>query len=51
MEDVSSSFSLTNSNGTGEKDSQPFLKDIGINNIKHLIIGQLNINLLRNIFE
>ena len=33
------------------KDPQPFLKDIWINNINRLIIGQLNINSLRNKFE
>ena len=44
-------FPLTNSNGTEEKDSQSFLKDIRVNNINRLIIWQLNINSLRNKFE
>ena len=51
MEDVSFSSPLTNSNDTETKDPQSFLKDIGINNINRLIIGQLNINSLRNKFE
>ena len=51
MEDVSFSSPLTNSNDTEIKDPQSFLKDIGINNINRLIIGQLNINSLRNKFE
>ena len=33
------------------KDPQSFLKDLRINNINRLIIGQLNINSLRNKFE
>ena len=33
------------------KDPQSFLKDIRINNINRLIIGQLSINSLRNKFE
>ena len=48
MEDVSFSSPLTNSNDTEIKDPQSFLKDIRINNINRLIIGQLNINSLRN---
>ena len=51
MEDVSFSSPLTNSNDTEIKDPQSFLKDIRINNINRLIIGQLNINSLRNKFE
>ena len=51
MEDVSSSYSLTNSNDSEIKDPQSFLKDIRTNNINRLIIGQLNINSLRNKFE
>ena len=51
MEDVSFSSPLTNSNDIEIKDSQSFLKDIRINNINRLIIGQLNINSLRNKFE
>ena len=51
MEDVSSSYSLTNSNDSEIKDPQSFLKDIRRNNINRLIIGQLNINSLRNKFE
>ena len=51
MKDVSFSSSLTNSNDTPIKDPQSFLKDIRINNIKRLIIEQLNINSLRNKFE
>ena len=51
MEDVSFSSPLTNSNGTEIKDPQSFLKDIRINNINRLIIGQPNINSLRNKFE
>ena len=51
MEDVSFSSPLTNSNDTETKDPQSFLKYIGINNINRLIIGQLNINSLRNKFE
>ena len=51
IEDVSPSSPLTNSNGTEIKDPQSFLKDIRINNINRLIIGQLNINSLRNKFE
>ena len=34
-----------------EKDPHSFLKDLRINNINRLIIGQLNINALRNKFE
>ena len=41
-------FPLTNSNGTEIKDPQSFLKDIRINDINRLIIGQLIINSLRN---
>ena len=48
---ASSSSLLINSNNSEEKDSQSFLKDIRINNINRLIIGQLNINSLRNKFE
>ena len=51
MEDVSFSSPLTNSNDTEIKDPQSFLKDIGINNIIRLVIGQLSINSLRNKFE
>ena len=51
MEDVSSSSPPTYSNNTEIKDPQSFLKDIRINNINRLIIGQLNINSLRNKFE
>ena len=53
MEDVSSGSSLTNSNDTEIKDPQSFLKDslFRINNINHLIVGQLNISSLRNKFE
>ena len=51
MEDVSSSYFLTNSNDSEIKDPQSFRKDIRINNINRLIIGQLNINFLRNKFE
>ena len=51
MEDVSFSSPLTNSNITEEKDPQLFLKDIRINNINRLIIGQPNINSLRNKFQ
>ena len=50
MENVSSSSLLNNSNATEEKDAQSFLKDIRINNINRSIIGQLNINSLRNRF-
>ena len=50
MEDVSSSSPLTNSNGT-KNNPQSFLKNIKINNINRLIIGQLNINSLRSKFE
>ena len=39
MEEVSSSFPLTNANGPEEKDLQSFLKDISINNINRLSIG------------
>ena len=48
MENVSSCSPLAISNGADEKDPQSFLKDIRINNINCLIIGQLNINSLRN---
>ena len=51
MEDVSSSSPLTNSNDTEINDSQSFLKDIRTNKINRLIIGQLNINSLRNKLE
>ena len=51
MEDVSCSSPLGNSNGTEEKDPQSFLKDIRVNNINRLIIGQLQIKSLRNKFE
>ena len=51
MEYVSSSSPLSNSNDTEIKDPQSSLKDIRINNINRLIIGQLNINSLRNKFE
>ena len=51
MQDFSSSSPLINSNGTEEKDPQSFLKDIRVNNINHIIIGELNINSLRNKFE
>ena len=51
MEDVSFSSPLTNSNDTEIKDPQSFLKDIRINNINRLNIGQLNINSLRKKFE
>ena len=51
IEDVSPSSPLTNSNATEIKDPQSFLKDIRINNINRLIIGQRNINSLRNKFE
>ena len=48
---ASCSSLLINSNNSEEKDPQSFLKDIRINNINRLIIGQLNINSLRNKFE
>ena len=51
MEDVSFSSPLINSNDTEIKDPQCFLKYIRMNNINRLIIGQLNINSLRNKFE
>ena len=51
MVDVSSSPPFTNSNGTEIKDPQSFLKDIRINNVNRLIIGQLNINSLGSKFE
>ena len=51
MEDVPSSSPLTYSNNTEIKDPQSLLKDIRINNINRLNIGQLNINSLRNKFE
>ena len=51
MENVSSRSPLANSNGNEIKDSQSFLKDIRINNIKRLIIGQLNFHSLRNKLE
>ena len=51
IEDVSSSSPLSNSNGSAEKDPQPFLKDIRVNNITRFIIRQLNIDSLRNKFE
>ena len=51
MEEMSSSSPLPNSNGTEKIDPQSFLKDIRVNNIDRLIIGQLNINSLRNKFE
>ena len=51
MEDGSLSSPFTNSNDTEIKDPQSFLKDKRINNKNRLIIGQLNINFLRNKFE
>ena len=51
MEDVSFSSPVANSNDIEIKDPQSFLKDIRINNINRLFIGQLNINSLRNKFE
>ena len=48
---LSSSSPLTNSNDTEMKDPQSFLKEIRINNINHLIIGQVNINSFGNKFE
>ena len=51
MEEVSSISPLANSNDTETKDPQSFLKDIRMNNINRLIIGQLNINSLRNKFD
>ena len=48
---ASSSSLLISSNNGEEKDPQSFLKDLRINNINRLIIGQLNINSLRNKFE
>ena len=48
---LSSSSPLTNSNDTEMRDPQSFLKEIRINNINHLIIGQVNINSFRNKFE
>ena len=51
MEEISSSSPLPNSDGTEKIDPQSFLKDIRVNNIDRLIIGQLNINSLRNKFE
>ena len=51
MEDAPYSSPLTNSNNTEIKDPQSFLKDTRINNTNRLIIGQLNINSLRNKFE
>ena len=40
-----------NSNDTDEIDPQSFLKDMRVNNFNRLIVGQLNINSLRNKFE
>ena len=51
MKGASFSSALTNSNDTEIKDPQCFLKDIRMNNINRLIIGQLKINSLRNKFE
>ena len=51
MEDVSFSSPLINSVDTEIKDLESFLKDIRIKNINRLVIGQLNINSLRNKFE
>ena len=48
---MSSSPPLTNSNGSEEKDQHSFLKDIRVNNINCLIIGQFNINYLWNKFN
>ena len=48
MEDISSSSPFTNSNSIEEKHLQSFLKDIRVDNISHFIIGQLDIDPLRN---
>ena len=46
-----SSSSLLTSSNNSKNVPQSFLKDLRINNINHLIIGQLNINFFRNKFE
>ena len=48
---VLSSSLLISSNNSEEKDPQSFLKDLRINNINRLIIGELNINCLSNKFD